>query len=117
LVTAGAVRGDWAAVLNAAEGAAAVFAGLFALAFAAPASFGFGDVKLGGVLGAYLGWFGWRYVGYGVFAGFLLGLVVAVVLLAGRRASLKSAVAFGPMLVFGSLAVLAFDLVPSLGAT
>ena len=34
-----------------------------------------------------------------------------------RRASLKTAVAFGPVLVFGALLVLAFDLGPSLGAT
>ena len=51
---------------------------LLALNLAAPRSFGFGDVKLGGVLGGYLGWFGWSYVYYGVFAGFLLGAVLAV---------------------------------------
>jgi leader peptidase (prepilin peptidase) / N-methyltransferase len=116
LVAAAAARADWAAVLRAGEGGVAVFAVLFGLAFAAPRSFGFGDVKLGAVLGAYLGWFGWSYVYYGVFAGFLLGLLVALALLAAGRASLKSAVAFGPMLIFGALIVLAFDIVPALGS-
>jgi leader peptidase (prepilin peptidase)/N-methyltransferase len=85
-----------------------VFAVLFLIAFISPRSFGFGDVKLGGLLGGYLGWFGWLYVYYGIFGGFLLGAVVAVALLATRRASLKSALAFGPMLILGALIVLAF---------
>jgi leader peptidase (prepilin peptidase)/N-methyltransferase len=110
------IRQDWHLLLRAAEGAAAVFAVLFLLAFISPRSFGFGDVKLGGVLGAYLGWFGWGFVYYGIFGGFLLGAVVAVVLLSTRRASLKTALAFGPMLIAGSLLVMAFDLVPSLSA-
>ena len=91
---------------------AAVYAVLFALAFASPRSFGMGDVKLGGVLGGYLGWFGWVHVYYGIFAGFLLGALLAIGLLATRRASMKTAVPFGPMLVVGPLVVLAFDLVP-----
>ncbi|MGH8961151.1 MAG: prepilin peptidase [Jatrophihabitantaceae bacterium] len=114
LTLAAAVRPDWASWLHAIEGGAAVFAVLFLLAFIAPRSFGFGDVKLGGLLGAYLGWFGWNYVYYGIFAGFLLGAVVAVALLASRRASLTTAMAFGPMLVLGTLAVLAFGLPPAL---
>jgi leader peptidase (prepilin peptidase) / N-methyltransferase len=113
LVLAGLIRHDVDALAHSAEGAAAVFAVLFLLAFASPRSFGFGDVKLGGVLGAYLGWFGWRYVYFGVLAGFVLGAIVAIALLATRRASLKTALAFGPMLIVGALAVLAFDLAPT----
>jgi leader peptidase (prepilin peptidase) / N-methyltransferase len=112
LTLAAAVRHDWAELLRAAEGAAAVFAVLFLLCLAAPRSFGFGDVKLGGVLGGYLGWFGWAYVYYGIFAGFLLGALLSVGLLASRRATMKTAIPFGPMLVVGPLIVLAFDLVP-----
>jgi leader peptidase (prepilin peptidase)/N-methyltransferase len=106
-VLAAGVRADWAALLHGVEGAAAVFAVLFGLAFAAPGSFGYGDVKLGGVLGGYLGWSGWPAVYYGVFAGFLIGGVVGLALIADRRASLKTAMAFGPMLVLGALLVLA----------
>lgn len=100
--------------LRAIESAAAVFAVLFALAFAAPRSFGLGDVKLGGVLGGYLGVAGWAYVYYGIFAGFLLGTVVAIALLVTRRGGMKTAIPFGPTLVLGALLVLAFSLVPSL---
>jgi leader peptidase (prepilin peptidase)/N-methyltransferase len=112
LTLAAAAHSDWARLLRAAEGAAAVYAVLFALAFASPRSFGMGDVKLGGLLGGYLGWFGWVYVYYGIFAGFLLGALLAIGLLASRRASMKTAVPFGPMLIVGPLIVLAFDLVP-----
>ncbi len=105
---------DWHRWLRGVEGAAAVFAVLFLLAFASPRSFGFGDVRLGAVLGGYLGWFGWGYVYYGIFCGFLLGAAVSIVLIGTRRAGMKSAIAFGPMLIFGALLVLAFDLVPSL---
>ena len=86
---------DW---LRAVEGAAAVFTVLFALAFIAPSSFGFGDVKLGGVLGGYLGVAGWAYVYDGIFAGFLLGAVVAVACCSRRGAAgCKTAIPFGPM--------------------
>jgi leader peptidase (prepilin peptidase)/N-methyltransferase len=114
-VLAAAVRSDWSQLLRGVGGAAAVFAALFALWTAAPRSFGYGDVKLGGVLGGYLGWFGWLFVFYGVFAGFLLGSVVALAMLVTGRASMKTAVAFGPMLILGPFLVLAFDLVPSTG--
>jgi leader peptidase (prepilin peptidase)/N-methyltransferase len=117
LMLAAVVRHDWHSLLRSGEGAAAVFAALFLLAFAAPRSFGFGDVKLGTVLGLYLGWFGWSYVYYGIFAGFVLGSVAAIALLATRRASLKTALAFGPMLILGSMLVLALHISPSFGSS
>lgn len=115
LAVAAAVQDDWPAYLRSVEAGVAVFVVLFVLAFAAPRSFGFGDVKLGGLLGGYLGWFGWLTVYYGIFCGFLIGLVVALALLVTRRASLKSAMAFGPMLLLGALVVLAFGLSPDVG--
>lgn len=112
LTLAAAVHSDWHRLLRAAEGGAAVYAVLFLLVLASPRSFGMGDVRLGGLLGGYLGWFGWIEVYYGIFAGFLLGGLIAVGLLASRRASMKTAVPFGPMLIVGPLVVMAFDLVP-----
>jgi leader peptidase (prepilin peptidase) / N-methyltransferase len=115
LALAAVVRHDWADYLRAVEGAAAVFAVLFVVFFVAPRSFGRGDVRLGGILGGYLGWSGWATVYYGIFGGFVLGMLVSLGLLATRRASLKTALAFGPMLLFGALIVLAFDLTPTFG--
>jgi leader peptidase (prepilin peptidase)/N-methyltransferase len=113
LVVAAAARDEWTSLLHAGEGAAAVFAVLLGLALISPSGFGLGDVKLGGVLGAFLGWFGWRFVFYGIFAGFLLGSLVGIAMLVSRRGTRKTAIAFGPMLIVGALLVLAFDLVPT----
>lgn len=99
------------------EAAAVVFVVLFALALAAPSSFGRGDVKLAGVLGGYLGVAGWADVYCGIAAGFVLGAVIALVLLATRRAGMKTAIPFGPMLLLGALLVLALDLAPSVLTT
>ncbi len=112
LAVAALVRDDWHDYLRAIEGAVAVFAVLYLLAFISPRSFGYGDVKLGAVLGLFLGWSAWIDVYYGIFAGFLLGAVLSLLLLATRRATLKTAIAFGPMLVVGPLLVLAFGLSP-----
>lgn len=114
LTLTAAERDDWQSLLRAAEGGAVVYLVLFLLALISPKSFGYGDVKLAGILGAYLGWFGWAYVYYGIFGGFLIGAVVSIGLLATGKATMKTAIPFGPMLIVGALIVLAFDLVPSL---
>jgi leader peptidase (prepilin peptidase)/N-methyltransferase len=112
LTVAAAVDDAWDPLLRAAEGGAAVLAVLFILVLISPRGFGLGDVKIGGVLGGYLGWFGWKDVYYGIFAGFLLGAVVAILMLVTRRGTLKTAIPFGPMLMLGPVLVLAFDLAP-----
>jgi leader peptidase (prepilin peptidase)/N-methyltransferase len=114
LVMAAAIRHEWSDLLRAVEGGAAVFAALFAIMLISPRSFGYGDVRLGGVLGLYLGYDSWGAVYYGILGGFVLGTVVAIALLAAHRADRKTPIAFGPMLLLGALIVLAFDITPSL---
>jgi leader peptidase (prepilin peptidase) / N-methyltransferase len=63
---------------------------------------GWGDVKLAPLLGFYLGWLGWSSVAVGAFAPFLLGGVVAVALVAARRAGRKTKVPFGPFMLAGA---------------
>lgn len=103
LLLAAAVSGDWSPLLRAALGGLALFGVYFALAFAYPAGMGFGDVKLAGVLGTYLGWLGWGVLLVGGFLGFLLGGVVGGALMVVRRAGRKSKIPFGPFMLVGTL--------------
>lgn len=107
LALAAGVRGDWWPYLRAVEAGAVVYVVFLALALMSPKSLGMGDVRLAAVLALLLGFHSWLLVYVGLFAGFLLGAVTAVVLLAARRATRKTALPFGPALIVGALAVLA----------
>jgi leader peptidase (prepilin peptidase)/N-methyltransferase len=94
---------SWSALLRAVIGCAILYAFYFILVFAYPAGMGFGDVKLAGVLGLYLGWVGWGALAVGAFGAFLLGGLYAVALLVTRRAGRKSGIPFGPWMLLGAL--------------
>lgn len=64
---------------------------------------GLGDVKLAALLGAGLGWFGWQPVLVGMYAGFLVGGLFALVLLLSKRVGLSGHVAYGPPMMVGAL--------------
>jgi leader peptidase (prepilin peptidase) / N-methyltransferase len=102
--------GRWDGYARALLGMAVLFALYLLLALLHPAGMGFGDVKLAGVLGLYLGWLGWSQLLAGAFLGFLLGGLVGGALMMLRRATRKSAIPFGPFMVAGALlAVFAGD--------
>jgi leader peptidase (prepilin peptidase)/N-methyltransferase len=107
LGVAAAVDGTGDALLRAVICAAIAFAFYFLVWFAYPAGMGFGDVKLSGVLGLYLGWISYGVLGCGLFLGFLLGAVVSIGLVAFKGAGRKTRVPFGPFMLAGAfLAVL-----------
>ncbi|MGI8696163.1 MAG: prepilin peptidase [Mycobacteriales bacterium] len=83
--------------------AAAVFAAFFVLAFAG--GVGFGDTKVAGALGLFLGPLGATAVLLGILAGFLLGGLSAVALLIARRTGWRTEFAFGPALLAGTLGI------------
>lgn len=93
---------DWAALVRALIGGAALFAMYFVLVMVYPAGMGFGDVKLAGVLGLYLAWLGWGAFAVGAFSAFLVGGVFSVALIATRLANRKSAIPFGPWMLAGA---------------
>jgi leader peptidase (prepilin peptidase)/N-methyltransferase len=103
LTVAAAVDGRWEDLLRAGLGMVALYAFYFLLALVYPAGMGFGDVKLAGVLGIYLGWLGWAEVVTGGFLGFLFGGVVGGGLVLVRRAGRKSKLPFGPFMLAGAL--------------
>ena len=102
LGAAAVAEGDWQALLRAVIGGVAAYGFYFAVWFAYPAGMGFGDVKLAGVIGIYLGWMSYGVLVTGLFLGFLLGAVISIglVLLAG--AGRKTRVPFGPFMLAGT---------------
>ncbi|WP_432487598.1 prepilin peptidase [Kineococcus sp. SYSU DK018] len=106
LAAASAGSGDWGALARALAGAAALFLLYATLWFAHPRGMGLGDVKLAGVLGLYLGWWGWDALAVGGFAAFLLGGAVSLPLLLVGRAGRKSSIPFGPCMLVAALAAL-----------
>jgi len=80
----------------------AVAGALFALVLAYPQGMGMGDVKMAGMLGAFLG----PYAGLAVFLGALCGMVVSVVLMAGGVIGRRAAIPFGTFLALGGVLTL-----------
>jgi leader peptidase (prepilin peptidase)/N-methyltransferase len=103
LTVAALAEGEWDSLIRAGGGMALLFGFYFLLAFIYPAGMGFGDVKLAGVLGLYLGWLGWGEVVTGGFLGFLFGGLVGLGLMLLGRAGRKSQIPFGPFMLAGAL--------------
>lgn len=91
-----------------------------------PAGLGWGDVKLAGLLGLYLGWLGGSWLGgawldqgalvAGLFLGYLFAAATGLALIAARRASRKSRLPFGPYLLAGTVsAILLSSLITASG--
>ncbi len=68
---------------------------------------GFGDVKLAGLLGMLLGWLSWTPVMWATLATFLIGGVVAVLVLALGRKGRRDDFAYGPSMLLGAVGALA----------
>ncbi|MBA8848770.1 prepilin peptidase [Microcella alkalica] len=102
LVTPALLAGDLERLGTMAAGAGILFAAYALMAVAWPGGMGMGDVKLAGVLGAFLGFSGWAALIVGAFGAFVLGGIVSIVLLAMRRVSRKGGIPFGPWMIAGT---------------
>ena len=96
------VTGQWTKLLVAAICSGAWFVVFFFMNLASPRILGFGDVRLAPVLGFGLGWLGWRYVVLGFFASNIIGLIISVVLLAGKKIRRDQPVPYGVFLALGT---------------
>jgi leader peptidase (prepilin peptidase)/N-methyltransferase len=103
LLLASSILGaDFAPLLRAGVGLVALW-GVYALMrIAYPKGMGYGDVKLAGVLGMYLGWSGWGALLVGSFAAFLLGGLFGIGVLLIRHGTRKTAIPFGPWMLVGA---------------
>jgi len=84
--------------------ALAVAGGLFALALAYPGGMGMGDVKMGGMLGAFLG----PYAALAVFLGALCGAITGGLLMAAGKIRRRHALPFGVFMALGGIIALFF---------
>ena len=94
--------GAWGAYVGALLGGVAGFGFYLLLALANPRGMGMGDVKLAGVLGMALGWFGLHSWVVGILLGFFLFAAVGVVQLALGRATRNATAPFGPAMLIGA---------------
>ena len=106
LGVASIATGEPQRIILAAIGATVAFVFLCALSILARGGFGFGDVRLGAVLGWYLGWQSLSLMITGLAAAFVVSAVIGVVLMASGRAGRRTEVPFGPALAIGAFLVL-----------
>jgi leader peptidase (prepilin peptidase)/N-methyltransferase len=108
LVVAAVVDGDVWPLARAGLGAVGSYGALFLVHVVNPRGLGFGDVRLAGLMGAFLGWLGPLHPGLGLLLGFLYGSVVGVGVLVAGGGGRRTAIPFGPFLAGGAVtAVLA----------
>lgn len=93
----------WVALGRAGIFAVVLFVLYFVMAYFSP-DLGFGDVKLAGVIGGFLGWFGLSQILAGFLLGWTMMALVSIVLLVARRIDRKASLPMGPYLVFGAVA-------------
>lgn len=101
LTVAALVEGHAGNLVRAAIGMVALAAFFLLVVLVYPKGMGWGDVKLAGLLGMAMGYVSWASLVFGSFAGFALGAIVGVVVIAtgGTR---KTAVPFGPFMILGA---------------
>jgi leader peptidase (prepilin peptidase) / N-methyltransferase len=102
LGTSSLLVGDYAALLRAGVGLAAMAVVYFALSLIWRGGMGLGDVKLAGVLGLYLGYSGWAALAVGSISAFFFGGIFGVVLILLRKTTRKSGIPFGPWMLLGA---------------
>jgi leader peptidase (prepilin peptidase) / N-methyltransferase len=102
LTVSAAAGGHWLSLGRAGVAGGILLVVFFALAWLRPDGLGLGDVKLAGLLGAFLGWLGWSSLVIGSAAAFLLAGLVAVALLITGRGTRRTTFPFGPWMVLGA---------------
>lgn len=114
LMPAGAADGDWTTAGRAFAGMAALAAIYLALALAYPHAMDFGDVKLAGLLGLYLGWMSWPAVLIGAFGGLALAAFGGHTCAANRHDGRGVTTAYAPCMI-AAAGIALFVAVPATG--
>lgn len=106
MVGAALLQGEPGVALRTLAAGGAAFFVLLSIALVNPRGMGMGDVKLAAFIGVGLGYLSWGHLFFGIFVGFLLGGVIAIVLLLATSRTRKDLIPFGPYLAGGALVAL-----------
>lgn len=106
LLLAAATSGRWADLLRAGAGGLALAGFYIALIFINPSGMGMGDTKMSASTGTLLAWLGWGTLVTGAVAGFVLGGLYGLGLLALRGTPRKQQIPFGPFMIVGAFLVI-----------
>lgn len=98
--------GEPGRITGAVLGAVGLWTGYFLLRLLNPAGMGFGDVKLAGLLGLYLGFLGAGHVLAGTVGAFAGGGLWGLGLIVFRRGTASSTLPFGPFMLLGAAAAM-----------
>jgi prepilin signal peptidase PulO-like enzyme (type II secretory pathway) len=103
LVAASAVDHTWSSLDGALIGGAVAFGLFFAVWWFIPRGMGFGDVRLAGVIGFTTGWLSLLHAYVAFLAGFLVGMVFGLILMALSSAGRRTRIPFAPSLSVGAV--------------
>ena len=95
--------GDLAGLVRGLLAGIAYFLVMLILGLIARGALGFGDVKLAFFLGLFVGYIGWGNLVVAGLGSFILGGVVAFILVVSKRASRKDAIPFGPFMTIAAV--------------
>jgi len=103
LVATSAVDHTWHSLDGALIGGLVAFGLFFAIWWFIPRGMGFGDVRLAGVIGLTTGWLSLLHAYVAFLAGFLVGMVFGLILMAVSSVGRKTRIPFAPSLSVGAV--------------
>ncbi len=103
LVLTSAVDHQWRNLSGSAIAGAVAFSLFFAIWWFVPRGMGFGDVRLAGAIGITVGYLSLLHAYVAFLAGFLVGMVFGLVLLAVSSAGRRTRIPFAPSLAIGAV--------------
>jgi leader peptidase (prepilin peptidase)/N-methyltransferase len=102
LVIASAAESSWWPLARGAIAMSVIACCYLVLALTFVGQFGMADVRIGGLLGFYLGWLGWPTVMTGTFSAWLLAALFVAWRCSARRVNRIATLPMGPFLVAGA---------------
>lgn len=106
LLVCSLAEGTWSPFVRALVAGLVLWLVFFILGILPGGGIGFGDVKLAGLLGMLLGWLSWTHVLHGTVATFLIGGVVAVLVMSFAGKGRRDEFAYGPSMLLGAVVAL-----------